>query len=77
MKIKLDNLDRDGEVLVTASWEEAKEDQSIDGSMWEHHDDLGDFAYAIIIDRPGLTKDLEDEGYDLDLDEYVEPEPEE
>lgn len=75
--VHLDNLDRDDDVLVTVSGEGAlawaKNDQSIDGSSWEGSDGP-DFAYAVISDRPSLVEELEAEGYDLNLDEYFEPE---
>lgn len=71
MKIKLDNMDKeDGSVLVIAEdADEAREDQSIEGSHWECD---GDFAYAIISDRPGLVAALEKEGYEVDTDEFYE-----
>ena len=74
MKIKLDNLDKkDGSVTVTCDDQAAaKHDQSIQGSRWEAPGDM-DIAYAIIQDKPGLIAELEEEGYELDTDEYCEP----
>ncbi len=74
MKVKLDNLDRDdGSVLAWASAQEAQDDQSIAGARWEYPSDLEGEAYAILTDFKGLTKALEQEGYILDTDEYMEP----
>lgn len=74
MKIKLDNQDHtDGMVLVTcADKDAARDDQSIDGNNWECPRDM-DIAYAIISDRPGLVAELEKQGYDVNTDEYSEP----
>lgn len=74
MKVKLDNLDRDdGTVLAWTGAQEAQDDITIDGCRWEYPSDLEGDAYAILTDRPGLTRDLKQEGYDLDCSEYMEP----
>lgn len=46
------------------------DDQWIDGSSWET--DGPDFAYTMLLDRPGLVEELAEEGYDLDLSSYSE-----
>jgi hypothetical protein len=76
MFIKLDNMeDREGMVMVTMTGEGAGEkaelDQSIDGSSWEILEET--FAYTYIMDRPGLVEELEAQGYDVNTDEYWEP----
>ena len=74
MKVRLDNLDRgDGSVLAWASAQDAQEDQTIAGARWEYPSDLEGDAYAIITDFKGLVKTLEQDGYTLDTDEYMEP----
>lgn len=45
-------------------------DGSIMGSNWEA--DGPDFAYAIIVDEPGLVEKLEAEGYNVDDSQYYE-----
>lgn len=71
LKIKLDNLDStDGSVMVyCADKEAARFDQSIRGSRWECPRDM-DVAYASISDEPDLVKKLEEDGYEVDPDEY-------
>jgi hypothetical protein len=74
VKIKLDNLDHD-DGMVTVYCEDrqaAIDDQSIDGAHWEAPGDL-DVAYAMIVDRPCLITELEAEGYEVDIRNYVEP----
>lgn len=73
----LDNLDQEeeGTVVITvkgrgaAAW--AKDDQSVAGARWET--DGPDFAYAMPLDHPGLVEELENDGYELNLDEYSPP----
>ena len=74
MKIKLDNLDdREGAVMITCGDQEAaKLDQSIAGAMWEAPGDM-DIAYAMPTDHAELVAELEEQGYELDLDEYCPP----
>lgn len=71
-------LDNQGEAdMVTATvvgpgagtW--AKDDQTIDGSRWETEGP--NWAYAILLDRPGLVASLEREGYILDDAAYCPP----
>jgi hypothetical protein len=73
LSIKLTNSD-DDDGMVTA-WcenaEQAKHDQSIEGSHWEILE--YDAAYASFLDRPTLVEDLQREGYDVDDSEYSEP----
>lgn len=77
--VKLDNMsssDEDPQVTASVSgngaakW--AKDDQTIDGTIWESRGDP-DFAYAVLSDDPGLVGRLEAEGYELDLAEYFPP----
>lgn len=69
MKIKIDNTHgSDFLALITGSWDEAKDDQTIEGSRWEHAGD--DFAYAVINNTPGLIERLTAEGYDIDDGEF-------
>lgn len=49
----------------------AKDDQSIEGDSWECSDD--NFAYAILMDHPGLYESLVEQGYDVDATEYSAP----
>jgi hypothetical protein len=74
MKISLDNLDHDdGMVTVYCDDKQAAiDDQSIDGSLWEAPGDL-DVAYAVILDRPGLITELRADGYEVNIQNYVEP----
>jgi hypothetical protein len=75
MKIKLEDMDGDDfQVMATASWAEASEDQTIAGSRWEHAGD--DFAYAIINNVPGLVEGLEGEDYEIDDGEFTPVEDE-
>lgn len=77
--IYLDNLstehEEDGTILVTMRGRDAcriaKHHQSISGSRWECSDE--NFAYAIIVDEPGIVEKLESKGYDVNEDEYSEP----
>lgn len=72
MKIKLDNLDHDdGFVLVLADWKDAETDQSIEGCRWERD---GDFVYTLITDSIDLVERLEKEGYEVNTDDYCQPE---
>jgi len=75
VKIKLDNLDcEDGFVLITCEDREAaRDDQSIAGAHWEVPGDLL-VAYAMPVDHQGLVEKLEEDGYELDLDDYCPPE---
>jgi len=75
-RIRLDNLDdREGCVMV---WADSKilavHDQSIGGSMWEAPDDM-DGAYAMPLDHPDLLAELKKEGYEINEDEYSQPDP--
>ena len=79
MEIRLDNLSRDhqlgGTALITMrgpyAAAKAERDQSIAGSHWETDDD--DFAYAIVVDHPDLVDELENDGYDVNTDDYSPP----
>lgn len=73
-KIKLDNLDHSNGMVSIDCYSSilAQHDQSIDGCNWEFPDN-GSFAHAITTDRPGLTKELEAEGYIVDDSEWCEP----
>lgn len=51
-------------------WAEA--DQSINGTTWEGTGDPG-YAYATLMNDPGLVRKLRAEGYRLDVAQYVEP----
>ena len=75
MYIHLDNLeDREGMVYVQAdNAQEARDDQSIEGSNWEF--DGPDFAYALIMDSPDLLDRLKYNGYEVDDSEYSPPDP--
>lgn len=75
MWISLDNLGRtDGNVLIICEDQDVKElQQSVGGSNWEAPNDMN-IAYAVVTDAPGLVKDLESEGYQLDTSEYWQPE---
>lgn len=54
--VKLDNLDRDGDVLVmTRSLDWARMQQSLLGSRWEMADGL---AYTIVDDQPSLVEKI-------------------
>lgn len=75
MKIKLDNMDGDDfQVMVVGDWLDAKEDQTIAGSRWEHAGE--NFAYAMISNVPGLLESLEAEGYEIDDGEFTPVEDE-
>lgn len=52
-----------------AEW--ADWDGYIDGSSWDTPQDMPDYAYTILMDRPTLVEELRDEGYVLDLSEYT------
>lgn len=75
--VYLDNMDREyGEVMATlkgphaARVAEAK--GSLEGSSWEGANG-DDFRYTIILDRVDLVSDLESDGWDVNTDEYWEP----
>jgi hypothetical protein len=74
MKIYPDNGDSDFVHCRAESAEAAREDQSIDGNKWEFVD--GTYAYAMLCDRKSLVADLKKEGYDVNTDEYWEPDDE-
>lgn len=65
------------EVQQTYAADWADDDRYIEGSTWETPSDMPGFAYTIIMWHPGLTEDLELQGYKLDLSEYSDPEPHE
>ncbi len=69
MRITLENQGEAGTALVTTEWDDAREDQTIDGTRWEFNDS---FAYAVLLDRPSLLAELEVE-YEVDAGEYAPP----
>lgn len=77
-KIELDNLDDDeGGVMVYCNSKIlAVHDQSVAGSHWECAPDMP-VAYACAGDHPNLVKELEDEGYIVNDDNYCSPDEEE
>jgi hypothetical protein len=74
MKIRLDLCDDDdGMVIVwTQEREAALRDQTILGARWEASGDPQG-AYALLVNREGLTKDLKAEGYEVDAREWGPP----
>ena len=71
MYIRLENSEDDEcSVLVMCDNQyECREDQSIMGSRWETPSDMiGGYAY--IQDQPDLIKQLEDDGYIVNADDY-------
>jgi hypothetical protein len=78
--VKLENLDdREGSVMAEVrgdgalAW--ALSDQAIGGARWEGVDRDPDYALAFPADWSGLVEQLQKEGYELDLDDYCPPTP--
>jgi hypothetical protein len=81
LTVKLTNLDSDasGVLAEVRGWgahEWARWDQTIAGSSWETARDMPGYAYTILVNDPGLVRELRAEGYALELSEYSEPDPE-
>lgn len=75
-KISLDNLDdNEGVVMIECNSQIlATHDQSVAGAMWECPSDMTT-AYAMPCDHPNLLKDLIEEGYIVNDDNYCPPDP--